>query len=593
MKDGQFSQAFAPQVNSLWKEVTDRLEEEILEAITNAKFLKLNLAQIARWNSVPLDIVEQVAQALCQRHLGVDIEQLEFQSVVKQIENIEQMADAGMREWKLQALARRCRRTPKQLMEAFNKAVCQRAPMPIRHISEFKKEFRKEIEWMVSGWIPRGVTILLHGMGGDGKTLLLYNLLESILSGRPWNQYKVEKGSALLVQVDEPELITAERLDIRGIGDDAQLHILTDGWTVESLPRLEHQIAANPPTLMIIDSITAVNRNSIYSENDTEYARPILQIKEMARKYGITVLLIHHSNSDGNSRGTKAIHNSVDEVWGLSKVQGTDDRLLTIQKTRLGRAPGRYRFTLEEDFSFRYLGEQHGESFDGADPTLETKIRLWLSEPAQRGTAFAAIEVAECLQINKDSTRRTLYELWAKGLIQRRRPMGSPYYLYSVRGGQSAAQGGVAPMITPQPAPIQASTSSDQGDQADHQKFTIANQKKADHHDQADRSKPKPIKRQVLGGDQLPDHLPSSSPAKTALIENGRNISLDPRQCQLYPGDKVEILAGQFFGKHVLVVGYQPSGKVEVKGQDWAITQKYGRSNLRLLQRSPETTQKS
>lgn len=411
-------------------ETEKQLEKEILDAVTNSKFTKLNLGQIARWSGVHIEVVESIAQQVVQTHLGADLEQLEFESAIKQIQQLEQIQDVGMREWKLQGLARRLRRTPRQLMEAYNKALCQQAPVQPLHISEFKKKHQKEIDWLVQGWIPKGVTLLLHADGGVGKTLLVYQLLECVLAGKPWNDYQVEQGDALLVQVDEPELITAERLDIRGISDDAPLYILSD-WQVENIANLENRIAETRPKLLVIDSITAINRNSIFSENDTEYARPILQIRDLARRYGCTIILIHHSNAGGESRGTRAIHNSVDEVWGLS-IADNQDRLLRVQKTRLGRPPGRYKFSFEEDFSFHYKGEDlPGDDSD--DDTQEGRIRLWLSDDPQRGTAYAPVEVSESLGIGREATRRALYELWAKGLIDRKRPPASPYYLYFVK----------------------------------------------------------------------------------------------------------------------------------------------------------------
>lgn len=173
-------------------------------------------------------------------------------------------------------------------------------------------------------------------------------------------------------------------MDIRGIDDDAPLAIQTE-WQVEQMAALETHIETTKPVFVIVDSLTAINRSCIFSENDTEYARPILQLAAIANKHHCTILIIHHSNADGNSRGTRAIHNSVSEVWGLSVGDGSN-RLLRVQKTRLGRPPGRYKFSFDEsDFSFRYLGEDLGEATDlDLAATQEERVRLWLSSEERR-----------------------------------------------------------------------------------------------------------------------------------------------------------------------------------------------------------------
>lgn len=540
-RERQAAIRMAQNPDSFLQSVEEQLKNEILKALTSSRFLKVNLAQIARWHGVNLDIVEQLAQHLSVKHLGYDIERLEFNSVVKQIHQLEtNELDAGMREWKLQALARRCKRTRRDLMEIYNKALCQQQPVEPLHVSKFKEQHQKDIDWLIQGWIPKGVTLLLHADGGVGKTLFVYQILESILEGKPWNGYQCDQGEALLVQCDEPELITAERLDIRGIPDDAPLYILTD-WQVEAIAKLDAYIEKTKPALLVIDSVTAINRNTIFSENDTEYARPILQIRDLARRHGTTVIIIHHSNASGESRGTRAIHNSVDEVWGMSLADG-QQRLLRVQKTRLGRPPGRYKFAFEDDFSFRYIGEDGGEESFESDVTQEERIRLWLSEDDRIGIGFAPVEVSEELGIGREQTRRALYELWGKGLIQRRRPKNSPYYLYFVKKKQesdrseSEAIGSYTPLKQPTGT---ASSSKAIGRSPDRLNHTNANH---DGNRSPDRLSATDQSEQGIEPCVTSDRPPEPAPKTPELIENVKAIA--PGDFVLITGDANWIRAG-------------------------------------------------
>nr|WP_290226363.1 hypothetical protein [Trichocoleus desertorum] len=75
----------------------------------------------------------------------------------------------------------------------------------------------------------------------------------------------------------------------------------------------------------------------------------------------------------------------------------------------------------------------------------------------------------------------------------------------------------------------------------------------------------------------LPNHFPRST----------REPDPDPISTPLDVGDKVEILSGQFSGKHVFVEELLPSG-VQVKHLNWSVSRNYNRSDLKLLRRVEE-----
>jgi AAA domain len=386
-----------------------------------------DLAQIARWNQVTLEEVDLIAKKLAKER-GLDLEQCEFNAMVRQVKDIEVIADVGFREWKLQALAKQYKRSRRELMEAYNKALIHQAPIIPLSIEELKKMSVNSTEWTVQGWFPAGVTILFHGFGGTAKTLMLYGVATAIAKGEPWNGYPVKQGEVLILQSDEPTHVTQERLEIMGVTKNDPLHVFP-GWQVEAMPQLEAYLKArheanSPVRFVMVDSNTSINRNTLISENDVEYARPVLQLADLAARYGATICIVHHSNANGDARGTKAIHNSVSEVWALSIAdERTGERLLRVQKNRLGRPPGRYKFDFDPNsFQFTYAGEEGDH--DGTTATNEKRIELWLNEESHQGITYEAEEIAHFLNIPKDSVRRALSELWSKGIIQRKRKQG-------------------------------------------------------------------------------------------------------------------------------------------------------------------------
>lgn len=415
----------------LFKVAESSLEGEILGTLVNAKRPAVNLAKIARSYQIPVDAVEAIAQELSKRYLNQDMEALEFNRVVQEIAHIEEtVPDAGLREWKIGAIAKKHKRSYKDLLNCYNKALVNQSPVTPLSPAEFRQKAETETSWIIPGWMPRGTCVLLHGDGGTGKTLMGYQWLYSVVTGEPWNQYAVSPGKALLVQCDEPEVVLRHRLDLLQIPDNAPLGIITE-WQVEAIPRLGAYMEKERPQIVLIDSLSAVNSLCVFSENDTEYARPVLQLTRLASQYNCTIVLIHHSNAAGQARGTRAIHNSVSEVWGLRVGENPSERILTVQKNRLGKAPGNYKFSFDEDsFTFAYCG--HADDPDGASATQEEKIRLWLYQEENRGVPYTPAEVSEKCAIAQSSTRRALSELWARGVVSRQPSKSSRRgYVYS------------------------------------------------------------------------------------------------------------------------------------------------------------------
>lgn len=422
-----------PTTQAMQSDMQEQLGSELMDAMyaPSRAVSRAQVAQVARSYQVPLELAEEIAAALFKQRSGLDVEAVDFQGLIKQIAEIEaSVADQGLRLYKLQALAKRHKRSYREIMECFNKALLNQQPIKPMTLADLRAKTETDTPWLIPGWLPQGTNLLFYGDGGTGKTLMAYQWLESIVTGTPWNGYQVKQGKALLVQCDEPEIVLRSRMDLLQLPDNAPLDILTS-WTLDAIPRLRTYIEQQKPAFILIDSLSAVNQSSLFSENDMEYARPILQLTQLCSEFNVTICLIHHSNAAGQARGTRAIHNSVSEVWGLAHAETPSERVLSVQKTRLGRAPGRYRFVFgEDDHSFSYLG--HADDTDGASVTQEEKIRLWLQQDDNRGVCYAPIEIAESCSISQPSVRRALQELWSKGVICRKpsSTRGHRGYLY-------------------------------------------------------------------------------------------------------------------------------------------------------------------
>ncbi|WP_189523425.1 hypothetical protein [Nostoc sp. PA-18-2419] len=138
-----------------------------------------------------------------------------------------------------------------------------------------------------------------------------------------------------------------------------------------------------------------------------------------AAETGITLVIVHHTNRNGQARGTTAVTNAVSEVIKLEKdtnpSANVQEKILTIEKSRSRRFPASYRlFFNEEDFSFSLL-EEVGEELGSPDNSTKDRIIKFLQENANN--KFEAEEVAHYIHTTTGNARRCLSQLARDRLI--------------------------------------------------------------------------------------------------------------------------------------------------------------------------------
>lgn len=430
------------------KEKTIReLEVDILAAATN-KNPKLALTKVAAANSLPYQVIESLANTLIKDQgleSQYDLVLADYKRCMQEIRDIELKEDPGEKEWKLQDLARRHHRAKKEMLESYYKSLLVQHlddPISFKDFVDSRPQGRK---WLLRGWIPEESLVLFHGHGGIGKTLFTHHLIKHLVEGIDWGEYKVKSGKngILYVQTDTALSVAVEALKQAGIPDDVPIQ-LHSKWRIEFMAYLYKWIQQQRPALVIIDSLTSANRFSTVEENSTAYAQPILQMRDMAAEFGCSFVIIHHSNSAGEARGSKAVRAAVDEVWRVERANPKDEadpkRLLIIEKSR-SRATGRYQMQFDdEDFSWNLL-----EPEDELGNLTQNSSARWLvvqhlnNNP---GIRFSSEDLAHSLAIPEPTVRRELPAMAREGLIDRERnPQfknnrsgnGQPRHLFLVR----------------------------------------------------------------------------------------------------------------------------------------------------------------
>ncbi len=374
-----------------------------------------------------------------------------FQAISRELERIEDGCDnnEALKQWELQELAKKYGFKSRREMLNFHVLwLGSRAKNQFMSLKDYLEKYGNASEhWLLRGWIPKQTITLLHAKGGKGKTRLVGHICRVIINGGQWGDYYADKpGHVLFIETDQGDRVTAEQLKEQGYLDDSpevqeRFSILSD-WKIEQFGILRQKIAeikAKDPdanVLVMIDSLSSVSTQSLYSENDQEYARPLMRLRDIAEKNDATFLVIHHSSSQGTARGSTAIYNSVDQVWKLDSV-GDDPRdckrILTIEKTR-SREPGRYQLEYDPNtwgWNIKGMlldvdGEEQVENYSHRELSI---IRFFRDNA---GTPFEVQELSEILGFASDSLRRDLGFLSRRGLISKQQKPGSRANWYFV-----------------------------------------------------------------------------------------------------------------------------------------------------------------
>lgn len=192
-----------------------------------------------------------------------------------------------------------------------------------------------EPTWAVPNLIPEGLT-LLCGKPKVGKSWLALNTALAIAcGGKALDAIPVEKGRVLYITLEDSPRRLKERLlsALQGSRPTDNLHLYTSWPRFDraGLGELDSWINTHSDTrLIIIDPLEKIrqeskNNNRIYKEDYRALEGP----KEIADKYGLAILIVHHL------RKAKAESNDlIDLVSGTAGLTGASDTICILEKAR-------------------------------------------------------------------------------------------------------------------------------------------------------------------------------------------------------------------------------------------------------------------
>ena len=285
-------------------------------------------------------------------------------------------------------------------------------------------------DYLIPDLLPCPGTVMVHGAGGDGKSMSAWTIAKHVARGIPFSVrgdlVPVEAGPVLILNGDQSEVQVQQQMRELEFEPTDPVTVVM-GWDLNWYYRFVKLIKKHQPKLVIIDSITGCSRGSAFDENKKEFAGPIYWLSNNNGRLfpGCTILLIHHANKTGGFRGSSAIRDAVDEVWGLKRPTaaqrertGANARLIHVEKSRAGRDGSQLLMKLEEDLTFSLADycEVDGESASPASVVDRVLQRLRAVHP--RGLTRSDLASDPLCGGSVAAIRKALQRLVSRGLLK-------------------------------------------------------------------------------------------------------------------------------------------------------------------------------
>ena len=281
-----------------------------------------------------------------------------------------------------------------------------------------------EPDWIVGDIVQRGCTTALVGGPGGKKTWAGLDMAICVATGKDWLNYPVQQGRVLVVDEESGPRRLGRRLRQTAQGHDVPpdaplFYVSLEGFNLRdpvSLARLEVLLADARPDLVVLDSQAALTPGA--DENTVKDMQPIFNaLRQLANRYELGFLLIHHANKDGRYRGSSAIKAGVDMMFVLESKLDSPVMDFVSEKVR-DTTP----FVFAATFNYDVLNDTSCLRRAGAvqrDEHLSASEDYALKYLTRNGPSAMADIMDSADQCSPQAARQAVYKLVNKGKVRR------------------------------------------------------------------------------------------------------------------------------------------------------------------------------
>ena len=185
---------------------------------------------------------------------------------------------------------------------------------------------RERKSFCVETLIPKGVCIL-GGAPKVGKSWLALDMCIRVAKGEPLWDLPTRKGTTLYLALEDgiDDLQDRAYMLTDDIPHDAHFAVTAEKLNSGLCDQIVSFVTEHPDTvLVVIDTFQVVRSRSSRAGYAGEYAE-IRKLKELADRFGMTILLVHHLRKQGDSdplnriSGSSALTGATDGVYVLTQ----------------------------------------------------------------------------------------------------------------------------------------------------------------------------------------------------------------------------------------------------------------------------------
>ena len=328
-----------------------------------------------------------------------------------------------------------------KLVENLVRMTEKKPPSTFKELTQSKPKVKP----IIPDLLGVGLTVFA-AEGYTGKTTFGYEIIEAVCNGtKLFDQFEVEQANTLIIQLDESDSDFEYKQHQMGLQFNDKNWAIWWSFTPLEFPELEKYVVANNVKVIMMDSLISIAGKEI-SPKDAEFGILIYRLNQLAGKYGIAIICIHHLNKKPNRKevykedifGTAFIFNGAANCWGFWVDHSSGEMManLRILKSRTGTVDinEQYRFTKCPDTS-RHIYFDRASGTATLDELNTNKDRVRNLLKASPFTLFSAKEVNKLLNLgNQNYARNILKKLHDERVgidrVQEANKVGRPSFSY-------------------------------------------------------------------------------------------------------------------------------------------------------------------
>lgn len=214
----------------------------------------------------------------------------------------------------------------------------------------------EKIKWLWEPYIPAGKITIIQGDPAEGKTTMVLDLIARLTSGRPLpeNNNNLTAINAIYQTAED------------GIADTIKPRLLAAGancknvWTISEMlvplsfadDRIERAIIKTQAKILVLDPLQAYLGSHIDMNRANDVRPAFTALSNVAQKHDCAIVIISHLNKTQNTKmayrgiGSIDIRAAARSVLVVSRIAGTDDRIVTHDKSSLAQNGKTLKFTI-------------------------------------------------------------------------------------------------------------------------------------------------------------------------------------------------------------------------------------------------------